>query len=645
MCGIAGVYETRGVPFTDETTLKAMTTCLLHRGPDETGYHVDGAVGLGFTRLSVIDVPHGHQPMVDDATGVALVFNGEIYNYRELRSRLEASGHRFLTESDTESVLRGYLQWGDGVVDHLTGMFAIAVHDPRTRTLTLARDHLGIKPLYWTRVGDRVVFGSEMKSLFAHPGFERRAHLPGISSYLTFRQAVWDVPYLEGVRKVLPGHVVQFDARGARERAFWELPVPEVDETRSREEWLDLADEMLLRSVRRCMVSEVPLGAYLSGGLDSSLVVAMMSRFADRPVRTFSVGYGDGAYDEGRYAQAVADVVGAEHEHLVMGPAEYRAGLVPLIVQRDAPLSIPQEIAVLELSRRMRGSVTVALCGDGADELFGGYGRVMRSPLDWAKIRALRAVLPDRWSEAIARSRPRRQTDVLSQIDARTHLEHFYRMYHWVPFEEKAELFTPDVRAALQDDRATRRPFEESFARTADVDPYDAVLHAFQHLHIGAILDKVDAVGMAASLEGRVPFVDHELVETFVRMPRRFKMPWRGTAARLRSVVTPAFEASEKLDTSKALLRDVAARYLPRELTTRKKMGFPTPLDDWMRDGMLDEARAVLLDPSVARRGIFDVTAMERFLARPQDLDHDFYGKKVWMYLNVELWLRNVVEA
>ncbi|OII37709.1 asparagine synthase (glutamine-hydrolyzing) [Curtobacterium sp. MMLR14_014] len=645
MCGVAGILELDGRPFTDRDTLTAINDCQDHRGPNESGYHVDGPLGLGFKRLSVIDVPHGQQPMVDADARVSLVFNGEIYNYRELRAELEARGHRFRTSSDTESILRGYLEWGPDVVHRLNGMFAFGIHDGRTNRLLLARDRLGIKPLYWAKVNGRFVFASEMKSIFAVPGFEKKANLAGISSYLTFRQPVWENNYFDGIEKVLPGHLVEVFDGSIVDREYWQLPVPDIDDSKSEAEWIDLADEMLGKAIDRCLVSEVPLGSYLSGGLDSSLIVAMMARRVDRPVQTFSVGYGVGAYDEGIFAQQVADYVGAEHTHLVVDQDTYKEGLAPLIRHRDAPLSIPQEIAVHELSKEMKRHVTVALSGDGADELFGGYGRVMRSPLDWKKTAALRRVIPASIARRIASGRPTSQTSIAANLDVESHLEHFYRMYNWVPFEEKWQLFSTDTRDALQGDKATRAPFERSFARTADADPYDRVLHTFQHLHIGAILDKVDSIGMSASLEGRVPFVDHELVETFINMPTRYKMAWNSRSAQLRSLVTPAFRASETLDTTKTVLRKVADRYLPAELTSRKKMGFPTPLDDWMRDGMLTQAREVLLDDATARDGLFDRSAMERFLSRPQQLDHDFYGKKVWMYMNVAIWMREVVHS
>lgn len=645
MCGVVGILETDGSPFGDAETLERLNECLDHRGPDESRYHVDGPIGLGFKRLSVIDVPHGHQPMVDEASRVSLVFNGEIYNYRELRHDLEARGHHFRTDSDTESILRGYLEWGADVVHHLTGMFAFGLYDGRSGRLLLGRDRLGIKPLFWAQIGGQFVFASEMKAIFNVPGFKKDPSLDGISSYLTFRQPVWGETFFNGINKVLPGHLVEVQGTEITVRQYWQLPTPVIDSSRSQNDWIDLADELLGQAIDRCLVSEVPLGAYLSGGLDSSLIVAMMARRMGRPVQTFSVGYGDGAYDEGEFAQAVATHVGAEHTHLVVDQNTYRDGLVPLIRYRDAPLSIPQEIAVNKLSLDMKKHVTVALSGDGADELFGGYGRVMRSPLDWKKIAALRSILPENVSKRIAGSRPYDQASVLANLDVPSHLEHFYRMYNWVPFEEKEGLFSAETILALDGDRRTRRPFEDAFDRTRKSDPYDRVLHTFQQLHIGAILDKVDAMGMSASLEGRVPFVDHELVETFIHMPVKYKMAWKGRLAKAQSILTPAFTASERLDTTKPVLRQVADRYLPKSLTSRKKMGFPTPLDDWMRNGMQDQAREILLDDSVRRRGIFDVVAMERFLKAPQNLDYDFYGKKVWMYMNVELWLQEVVDA
>lgn len=644
MCGFAGIFHRAGAKFTENQILEAMRDSAVHRGPDDAGLYSNGPIGLGFRRLSVIDVPGGHQPMIDPATGVAIVFNGEIYNYKELRGQLEKLGAVFRTRSDTEVLLRTFIQWGAAGVERLTGMFAFAAWDPRSQTLTMARDRLGIKPFYWTQVGDNFLFASEVKSFFAFPGFRREANLDGISSYLTFRQAVWDTTYFKGVNKLLPGRLMTVGPTGICEQTYWSLPAPQIRTDRTESQWLELAESLLEKAVRRCLVADVPLGAYLSGGLDSSIMVALMARNMNTELKTFSVGYGVSDYDEGEFAAEVARAVGAEHTHLVVHQEQYVAGMAPLIKQCDAPLSIPQMVTVLELSKEIRRHVKVALSGDGADELFGGYGRVMRSPFDWKKIEALQKIVGKDadWLRSLGKSYP---YGPIANITCKTHLEHFFNVYNWMPFEEKWGLLSEDTRSALHGDRATRDVFAEAFRETSDCDPHDRVLHTFQKIHLGCILDKVDSIGMLASLEGRVPFVDHELVETFIHMPHDLKMKWNSPISMVRGLFTSAFKASEVLDQNKYLLRTLGKRLLPTELTTRKKMGFPTPLDAWLKSGMMDYAKELLLDKSARERGVFDHQKMEKFLTKPQKLDFDFYGKKVWMLMNVELWYRNVVEG
>ncbi|AZR29739.1 asparagine synthase (glutamine-hydrolyzing) [Xanthomonas vasicola] len=643
MCGFVGIFHRDGARFEQRDMLHAMNQTIVHRGPDDAGIHLSGPLGLGFRRLSVIDVPGGHQPMIDAHTGVALVFNGEIYNYKQLREQLEALGAQFCTRSDTEVLLRSFIHWGAQCVERLSGMFAFAAWDPRTGTLTLARDRLGVKPLYWTQIGADFVFASEVKAFFAHHGFERRADLDGISSYLSFRHPVWDNTYFEGVHKLLPGEMLVVTPARVHRQRYWALPTPMPEQGRTESDWLEALSEKLDAAVRRCLVSDVPLGAYLSGGLDSNIMVALMARHMASPPQTFSVGYDTHGYDEGAYAAEAAAAVGAEHTHLVIDRKEYIDGMAPLIVQCDAPLMIPQMVAGLKLSKEIRRHVKVALSGDGADELFGGYGRVMRSPFDWKKIAAARRLLGPaaQWVSKLGKD----PYGPVSNLGCARQIEHFFNVYHWMPLDEKMALLSPDVRSRLNGDQKTLAPFEEAFAQTRDCDPHDRVLHVFQKIHLGCVLDKVDTIGMLASLEGRVPFVDHELVETFIHMPHRLKMKWRSPLALIRALGTSAFNASEVLDQSKYLLRTGAQRLLPPHLAQRKKMGFPTPLDDWLKAGMLDDAKAILLDKRSRERGLFDARRLEHFLSHPQSLDYDFYGKKVWMLMNVELWFRGVVDG
>ncbi len=644
MCGLTAVLNLDRDQPAEPAVVAAMRDELAHRGPDETGLHVDGPAGLGFRRLSVIDVPGGHQPMVDEPTGVAVVFNGEVYNHLALRRELEARGHRFRTRCDTEVLLRGYLEWGDAVLHRLTGMFAFAIWDPGCRELLLARDRLGIKPLHWTRAGRSVLVASEPRAFLAHPDFRPEADLHGISSYLTFRQPVWGLGYFAGVRKVLPGHWVRIAQDGAvRAGRYWTLPTPHPDRTVDTGTWLERIESTLTTAVSRCLISDVPVAAYLSGGLDSSVMVALMARLQSGPTATFSAGYAGGDFDEGDAAAAVAAALGTQHRHREVSRAEYLESWPALVRHRAAPLSIPHEVPLHLMSAELKGTASVALAGDGADELFGGYGRVLRSPLDWAKIRLARGVLGPGLAARLASARPVRDTP-LSWVRFGTQLDHFLHVYNWIPLPEKRSLLSADARAVVGDDARTLAVFEEAFDEVRDAGPYDRVLHVFQKIHLGCLLDKLDAMGMAAGVEGRVPFVDHELVEQFVHMPIELKMRWNSLPARLRSVTVTAANASERLDTPKWALRQVGAQLLPPGMAGRAKLGFPTPLDRWLGEGMLDFAKDVLLDRRSRDRGIFDPTALATLLADPRRPPYDFYGKRIWMLTNVELWFREVVD-
>ena len=640
MCGIVGVMREHGAPMNDTGLLVRMRERLAHRGPDDARIHLSGPAGFGFRRLSVIDRPGGRQPMVDAETGTALVFNGEIYNFRELRSELSRLGHRFLTESDTEVLLRSWVQWRHEAPRRLTGMFAFAVWEPGHSELTMVRDRLGIKPLFWTRCGGDLLFASEPKAFFEHPAFVAEPDLEGLSSYLTFRQAVWHHGYLRGVHKVLPGHMLSFARGRTNERVYWNLPVPRADVSVPASVWLERAEELLTRALKRCLIADIPLGLFLSGGLDSSLLASLMRREHTEPVRSFSIGYGDEAYDEGPFAEAVAQHFGLQHTHLVLEREQFESGWELLLTHRDGPLSIPHELAFFHLCREVKRQVSVAIAGDGADELFGGYGRVMRSPMDWRKVRLAHRMLGGRAAAAIGRA----LGGPLTQLACAEHVDHVHAVYHWMPFEEKWSLLSEDALRAVDHDRRLRSLFRDAFAAASAADPYDRVLHVFQKFHLGCLLDKLDSVGMAASIEGRVPFVDHELVECFVHMPHELKLEWKSPWSRLRAIGCSAASASERLDTTKVLLRRLGARWLQAATTVRKKLGFPTPLDDWLAHGGQNRARELLLEPRTLQRGLFRADALRALLARPQPLNYDFYGKKVWMLMNIELWLRTLDE-
>jgi asparagine synthase (glutamine-hydrolysing) len=644
MCGIVGIVGFEGQQPVDPQVLLAMRDSLAYRGPDGAGMHVEGPRGFAHRRLSIIDLAGGHQPMIGGGGDVWLVYNGEIYNFRELRSELRSFGVEFQTQSDTEVLLAAYLRWGIDCVNRLVGMFAFAIWDGRSGTLHLGRDRLGVKPLLWTRIGGQIVFASEVAAFFQHPNFTPEANLDAISSYLTFRQAVGELTFYRGANKVLPGHTVSFTNGGIKDTAYWALKPGTSRADLSEADWYEGVTERLRKAVERRMVADVPVGAYLSGGLDSAIVVALMAKSSPNRLKTFSIGYPEAeGYDESRFARQVAAHCGTDHYHVVVNQAEYQELWQRLVEHRGVPLSIPHESALYHLSRVLREKVTVAMSGEGADELFGGYGRVQRSPMDWKKVAFAHALLGAGLSKFIG-TRPSLRDTGFAQLACESHLQHFFHVYNWMPFEEKWGLMTEDALSSIDHDARTIGLFEKLFAATEGRDPYDRVLHVFERVHLECLLDRLDAMSMAASVEGRVPFVDHELVEFVTDMPFKFKMRWNSPLARGRAFFHTASEASEWLDTSKHLLRQVGASLLPHEIAYRKKLGFPTPLDKWMATGLRQMAHEVLLSPRALARGIFDPVKLRGFLERAQTLPFDFYGKKVWMLLNIEMWFQSAID-
>ncbi len=643
MCGITGIFSFDSSATVDPVVLTAMRDALVHRGPDGAGMEIDGNVGLAHRRLSIIDLAHGQQPMLSPDSNVCLSYNGEIYNYRELRTELEGLGHRFRTQSDTEVVLSSYLQWGLDALERFNGMFALAIWDSRSRKLHLVRDRMGIKPLYWAKVGENFIFASEIKSLLRFPGISLETDLDAISSYLTFRQAVWDISFYKNINKVLPGNIVSVDVSGINVKAYWTLPIANPDTQLSEYQCRERAEELLSKAVERRMVADVPVGAYLSGGLDSGVVVAMMTEHVNDPVNTFSIGYEEAQYDEGKYAEIVAKQYQTNHNHYLMPREDFESVWRELIRHKDMPLSIPHEIALYRLSVELKKQVTVALSGEGADELFSGYGRVQRSAMDWKKAAFTQKIFGPVLSARLANLGVAAGTG-FDHARFGSHMEQFFHVYNWVPFDEKLSLFSGDVRRELDGDKRTIDVFRSIFDQHSDKDPYDTVLHIFEKIHLGCLLDRLDCMSMAASVEARVPFVDHELIEFVTHIPRQFKMKWNSALSKTRAVFNDSFSASEWLDTNKHILRQIGDDVLPQSISRRKKLGFPTPLDAWMKDGMKDLARDLLLDETTRQRGIFDVPKLEKMMRSTEDLPYDFYGKKIWMLMNIELWFREVVD-
>jgi asparagine synthase (glutamine-hydrolysing) len=613
MCGIAGILDFERGPVR-EAEVARMCGAIVHRGPDGAGVYVAPSVGLGMRRLSIIDLVTGDQPVGNEDGTVQVVFNGEIYNYRELRRGLVDRGHRFRTMGDTEVLVHLYEERGARLVDELRGMFAFALWDTRRQRLLLARDRLGIKPLYYAVHGRRLLFASELKSLLTVRGFDRRINWASFSRLLASLTTPAAESILEGVHKLPPGHRLQAEpGRGLVVERYWDVCFDPI-EGRSESDLVEELRGLLEDSVRSHLVSDVPVGAFLSGGIDSSGVVEQMTRAAQGPVKTFSIGFADADFSETAAARLVASRFGTEHHERILD-----AGIVDVIeavaFHLDEPFGDSSAIPTYAVSQLASKHVKVVLSGDGGDELFAGYDRYVVERRE----RMFRHVPPRarRALRALAQHLPpfvrgRRLLEHVLLPDDQRYLD---AATLFGPPEQEA-LLRPELRALV----AAQDPWREERRHLAR--RHGDWLNALQYLDLTGylpqdVLTKVDRMSMAHSLEVRVPLLDHRLVEFAATLPRSMKL--RG-------------------GTTKYLLKRALRGRVPDAILARPKRGFAIPLGRWFRGAWRDFAHDLLLSPGSRARDVFEPRALERLLgALPTS---DALGLKIWTVLSFELWCR-----
>jgi asparagine synthase (glutamine-hydrolysing) len=597
MCGICGLLG-RDAP--DPSAVERMNRAIVHRGPDHGAVEALGRCVLGYRRLAVVDLATGDQPVANERGDVVAVFNGELYNFRDLRRELEALGHELGGTGDSPLIPHAYEQWGLGFAERLEGMFAIALWDHAAERLVLVRDRLGKKPLLWARLPDgTVAFASETKALLTLPGLPRELDLAQIDAFLALQY----VPRsgFRAVEKVPPGSVAVFEGGSVRVARYWSPPNPASNNVLQAEDAVARVREEVTAAVRRRLVADVPLGALLSGGIDSSVVVAAMAGASPEPVRTFTIGFPERRYDERPFARALAERYGTRHEELEVDPApdhlERLAGVL------DEPFGDEAVLPLLLVCEATRRRVTVALVGDGGDEVFGGYERYRAHALAGRVPAPLaRVALAAPWGQREPRStafRARRLLDAAA-VPAR---ERYARLVEVFPLELRRRLWTVEARAHAT---ASMLP-DEADLRRVDVESYLP----------GDLLPKSDLASMAVSLELRSPFLDHRVVEVGLSLP-------------------------PGLASGKAALRQAFAADLPPEIGARGKSGFGVPFDSWFRDELRPAAEDLLLGG--ADRGLFRRPELERLLREHVDRRAD-HGHRLWCLCMLELWQRNHVDA
>jgi asparagine synthase (glutamine-hydrolysing) len=624
MCGICGIYQYRpGEPVTEES-LRGMLYSIRHRGPDGEGLHLEPMLGLGARRLSIIDVAGGGQPIYNEDGSIVVVFNGEIYNYRELAHELQGRGHKFKTACDTEVIVHLYEEVGDDCVRMLRGMFAFAVWDARQRRLLLARDRIGIKPLYYADRG-RLVFGSEIKCLFHDPHVQPRPNLEALGNFLSLKYVPSPQTMFADVAALAPGHLMSCDANGLSIRPYWDLSFAGCKNGHLREEeYAEQLSALLRECVQSQLVSDVPFGAFLSGGVDSSLVVALMSQCLPQPVKTYSIGYdGEGEqFSELAYARQVSERYQTDH-HEVIVRAQDLIDLADKIVWHfDQPIAEQAALPNYLLAKTAAQDVKMVLTGEGGDELFAGYARYAGerlSPLFRFVPRSAKSLALAASAHIPGLRRPKLAFQAWCEPQEVT------RLVKWFPLvnsEIKSRLMSEELKRNLNG-FSPERIFAQQLARTDAADTLNRMLYIDTKLFLpDALLARGDKASMAASLEARVPLLDNKLVEFAASLPPGLKV--KGLAR-------------------KYLLKKVARAFLPARVIDRKKEGFPTPLGAWFRK----EARSFLRDTlslsAVTRRGLFNPKYVQELLD-DHDCNRSDCGGLLWALIQVELWYRIFID-
>jgi len=625
MCGICGIVSSGEERRVQRETLVQMNAQIVHRGPDDDGFFVEGNVGLAMRRLSIIDVRAGHQPISNEDKSLWIVYNGEIYNHRELRSKLEARGHRYRTKSDTETIVHLYEEYGPDCVQHLRGMFAFAIWDRRLRRLFIARDRLGIKPLYYFYDGKKFVFGSEIKAILAYPGIKPEFNQITLAEYLAFGYIAGQETMFTGIRKLLPANTLEIDEAGKiKIEPYWDLSVPAGNDGRPRAHYIKTYRELLEECVASHLMSDVPLGVFLSGGLDSSVVAALTSKIRGVQIETFSVGYGEEAYSELSYAGEVARHIGSRHHEVRLSRQEFFDSLPQLIWHEDEPIAWPSSVSLYFVARLARERVTVVLTGEGSDETLAGYSRYAWTLLNSGMDRVYRSLTPSGLRKLIRQaisSGPLGATlfrklehTFLVRDGASWPSFYFDNFYSAFSLADEADLLTPKAyETGGEAYRESMRHWEH-----ASGDLLHRLLYTDIKTYLVELLMKQDQMSMAASIESRVPFLDHVLVEFAATIPAEFLV--QGLSG-------------------KHILKAAVADLLPKPIIYRQKMGFPTPWSYWLSGPQLNELEAMLLEPRTTARGLFRREMILRLFAEHR-AHHRDHGNRIWRLLNLETWMR-----
>ncbi|HYP26967.1 MAG TPA: asparagine synthase (glutamine-hydrolyzing) [Blastocatellia bacterium] len=631
MCGICGIaapgHLGRRI---DEGLLARMRDSMEHRGPDGAASYIDGNVGLGHRRLSIVDINGGHQPMSNEDGSVWLTFNGEIYNHRDIRPGLEARGHVYRSACDTETIIHLYEERGPRVVEELRGMFAFAIWDRNRNRLLLARDRVGIKPLYYALLEDgRIYFASEIKAIIEAGAVRPELNYAALSDYAANRAPSGEETLFRGIKRLMPGHTLVWSDGRVEINRYWDVSFAKSEDSLSDREYVGRFTELFEESVRLRLMADVPLGMFLSGGIDSSAIASVMSRMVHDPIKTFSVAFAEREANELEFARQVAYAYGTDHHEVVVSPEQFFEALPALVYQEDEPIAHPSSVPLYFVSRLASDHVKVVLTGEGSDELLAGYGKYFTTVYNLAFGRAYERTLPDgvrswvrRKIESMGTASRTRQRLSRTFLCVKPDIESIYfDNFSVFSLGMQERLFSAEARARMGESYAYSAPL--GHLRESDAVAFvDQLLASDLKTYLHELLMKQDQMSMAASIESRVPFLDHKLVEFASALPVRMKL--RGM-------------------TTKHILRESMRDRLPKSILTRKKMGFPVPVGQWMRGRFRHVLDEYVTGARARARGIFDGAFVGELIARHEaGEDH---SERLWSLVNFEMWQRQFIDG
>jgi asparagine synthase (glutamine-hydrolysing) len=631
MCGICGfAVPTNSGRAINESLLIRMRDTLAHRGPDDAGLFIDSQAGLGHRRLSIVDLAGGHQPMPNEDCTVWISYNGEVYNHNDLRPALERRGHAYRSVCDTETIIHLYEEYGVRAVEHLRGMFAFAIWDSKRRRLVLARDRLGIKPLYYALAEDgSICFASEIKAIIGAGAVKPELNYGALADYVANRSTSGEETLFRGVKRLLPGHTLSWDDGRVEINRYWDLSFAKASEVLSDDEYVEQFRESFRESVRLRLMADVPLGIFLSGGIDSAAIVAMVGQMVGERIKTFSVAFAERDANELRYARAVAQAFATQHYEIIVTAGQFFDALPALVYQEDEPIAHPSSVPLYFVSKLAAAHVKVVLTGEGSDELLAGYGKYRSTIYNIALGRAYHSSLPcglrDVIKKGILKAKPASR---LRQRFSRTFLclepglEDIYF--------DNFSVFSRAMQGRLFSDQALERigaadPYRSALDLISQSDAeslLDQLLAADMKTYLHELLMKQDQMSMAASIESRVPFLDHKLVEFAAALPAKMK---------LRGLQT------------KYILRRAMAGRLPKEILTRKKMGFPVPIGAWLRGPSNHVLEEYVLSERACARGVFNQGYVRELVARHRAGEN--HSERLWALINFEIWQRNFFDG